>query len=71
MTDTFSQILRRDPRAEWIARNRLHPLHDSVMAANGAEVRGLRVCCVKILMLSVLLGQMALSELIGRIRLLA
>ena len=40
MTDTFSQILRRDPRAEWIARNRLHPLHDSIMAANGAEVRG-------------------------------
>ncbi|MGA9662277.1 MAG: electron transfer flavoprotein subunit alpha/FixB family protein, partial [Pseudomonas alloputida] len=23
----MSDIIRRDPRAEWIARNRLHPLH--------------------------------------------
>ena len=23
----MSDVLRRDPRAEWIARNRLHPLH--------------------------------------------
>ncbi len=43
MTDMhFSGIVRRDPRAEWIARNRLHPLHASVVAgSNGAtEVRG-------------------------------
>lgn len=33
-------ILRRDPRAEWIARNRLHPLHGSVSANATAEVRG-------------------------------
>ncbi len=26
----MSDIIRRDPRAEWIARNRLHPLHASV-----------------------------------------
>lgn len=26
----MNQILRRDPRAEWIARNRLHPLHGSL-----------------------------------------
>lgn len=32
------EIFRRDPRAEWIARNRLHPLHDSLQPA--AEVRG-------------------------------
>ncbi|WP_027855065.1 electron transfer flavoprotein subunit alpha/FixB family protein [Marinobacterium litorale] len=32
-------IIRRDPRAEWIARNRLHPLHDSMQSA-AAEVRG-------------------------------
>ena len=23
----MSDLIRRDPRAEWIARNRLHPLH--------------------------------------------
>ncbi|HGD1660517.1 TPA: hypothetical protein ACINSD_004656, partial [Pseudomonas aeruginosa] len=23
----MNDIVRRDPRAEWIARNRLHPLH--------------------------------------------
>ena len=28
----MSNIIRRDPRAEWIARNRLHPLHASVQA---------------------------------------
>ena len=35
-------IVRRDPRTEWIARNRLHPLHDTVVAgqAGEAEVRG-------------------------------
>lgn len=33
------EIIRRDPRAEWIARNRLHPLHDSLQPAQ-VEVRG-------------------------------
>ncbi|MBN1008431.1 electron transfer flavoprotein subunit alpha/FixB family protein [Amphritea pacifica] len=33
-------VLRRDPRAEWIARNRLHPLHGSVVSADMGEVRG-------------------------------
>jgi len=35
-------IIRRDPRAEWIARNRLHPLHESMQAMQGgvAETRG-------------------------------
>ncbi|KEA63773.1 Electron transfer flavoprotein, alpha subunit [Marinobacterium lacunae] len=32
-------IIRRDPRAEWIARNRLHPLHQT-MQASPAEMRG-------------------------------
>ncbi|VEA68692.1 Uncharacterised protein [Serratia rubidaea] len=27
----MSEILRRDPRAEWIARNRLHPQHAAMM----------------------------------------
>ncbi|GGO84677.1 electron transfer flavoprotein subunit alpha [Marinobacterium nitratireducens] len=35
----MSDIIRRDPRAEWIARNRLHPLH-AEMAAPAAETRG-------------------------------
>lgn len=35
----MSDIIRRDPRAEWIARNRLHPLH-AEMAAPVAETRG-------------------------------
>jgi len=35
----MSDIIRRDPRAEWIARNRLHPLHQA-MQQNVAEVRG-------------------------------
>ncbi|MBX9756148.1 MAG: electron transfer flavoprotein subunit alpha/FixB family protein, partial [Pseudomonadaceae bacterium] len=26
----MSDLIRRDPRAEWIARNRLHPLHASL-----------------------------------------
>jgi len=30
----MSDIIRRDPRAEWIARNRLHPLHAAVQAQN-------------------------------------
>jgi electron transfer flavoprotein alpha subunit len=29
----MSDIIRRDPRAEWIARNRLHPLHASLQTA--------------------------------------
>ncbi|AYC33188.1 electron transfer flavoprotein subunit alpha/FixB family protein [Pseudomonas cavernae] len=29
----MSDIIRRDPRAEWIARNRLHPLHASLQKA--------------------------------------
>ncbi|MDO6561935.1 electron transfer flavoprotein subunit alpha/FixB family protein [Amphritea sp. 1_MG-2023] len=33
-------ILRRDPRAEWIARNRLHPLHGAVVDNDMAEQRG-------------------------------
>jgi len=34
-------IIRRDPRAEWIARNRLHPLHEAMKQAGAAaEVRG-------------------------------
>lgn len=28
----MSDIIRRDPRAEWIARNRLHPLHAALQA---------------------------------------
>ena len=36
----MSDIIRRDPRREWIARNRLHPLHDSVVNAVQGEVRG-------------------------------
>lgn len=33
-------IIRRDPRAEWIARNRLHPLHSAMKQAQTAEIRG-------------------------------
>ncbi|MBM6549561.1 electron transfer flavoprotein subunit alpha/FixB family protein [Marinomonas ostreistagni] len=37
----MSDIIRRDPRAEWIMRNRLHPLHDQyVSQEEGGEVRG-------------------------------
>ncbi|WAB93892.1 electron transfer flavoprotein subunit alpha/FixB family protein [Pseudomonas citronellolis] len=35
----MSDIIRRDPRAEWIARNRLHPLHAAMQSAQGGEVR--------------------------------
>ncbi|NMG29479.1 electron transfer flavoprotein subunit alpha/FixB family protein [Aromatoleum evansii] len=28
----MSEIVRRDPRTEWIARNRLHPEHEAVLA---------------------------------------
>lgn len=31
----MSEIIRRDPRAEWIARNRLHPLHAAQQAQPG------------------------------------
>ena len=31
----MSEILRRDPRKEWIARNRLHPQHLEVLAELG------------------------------------
>jgi electron transfer flavoprotein alpha subunit len=30
-----TDIIRRDPRSEWIARNRLHPEHDAVLARMG------------------------------------
>lgn len=33
-------IIRRDPRAEWIARNRLHPLHTTITHSQTADVRG-------------------------------
>lgn len=33
-------LLRRDPRTEWIARNRLHPLHSSMVSTVQGEVRG-------------------------------
>lgn len=35
----MSDIIRRDPRAEWIARNRLHPLHAAMQSAQGGESR--------------------------------
>ena len=38
--DSLDNLLRRDPRAEWIARNRLHPLHDSMVSVGQTEVRG-------------------------------
>lgn len=31
-------ILRRDPRVEWIRRNRLHPQHDSLMVQPVEEI---------------------------------
>ncbi|SHF97059.1 electron transfer flavoprotein alpha subunit apoprotein [Marinomonas polaris DSM 16579] len=37
---SLDNLLRRDPRTEWIARNRLHPLHSSVVSAGQGEVRG-------------------------------
>jgi electron transfer flavoprotein alpha subunit len=33
----MSEIIRRDPRAEWIARNRLHPLHAATLASSGGS----------------------------------
>ncbi|MFS2127406.1 electron transfer flavoprotein subunit alpha/FixB family protein, partial [Pseudomonas sp. Pseusp97] len=35
----MSDIIRRDPRAEWIARNRLHPLHAAMQSTQGGESR--------------------------------
>lgn len=32
----MTEIIRRDPRGEWIARNRLHPEHEAVLARMGA-----------------------------------
>lgn len=32
----MNDIIRRDPRTEWIARNRLHPEHEAVLARMGA-----------------------------------
>lgn len=37
---SLDNLFRRDPRAEWIARNRLHPLHSEMMQAGSGEVRG-------------------------------
>ena len=34
------ETVRRDRRAEWIARNRLHPLHATYVQAEAVEVRG-------------------------------
>lgn len=36
----MSEIIRRDPRREWIARNRLHPEYDNVLAALGVNGGG-------------------------------
>ncbi|WP_386080763.1 electron transfer flavoprotein subunit alpha/FixB family protein [Vreelandella sp. F11] len=36
----MSEIIRRDPRREWIARNRLHPEYASVVAALGGNTGG-------------------------------
>ena len=33
----MNDIIRRDPRTEWIARNRLHPEHDAVLARMGGS----------------------------------
>jgi electron transfer flavoprotein alpha subunit len=35
----MSEIVRRDPRSEWIARNRLHPEHDAVLARMGGGAK--------------------------------
>lgn len=35
----MTDLIRRDPRAEWILRNRLHPLHDT-LAADAEPERG-------------------------------
>ncbi|TBW55749.1 electron transfer flavoprotein subunit alpha/FixB family protein [Marinobacter halodurans] len=36
----MSEAPRRDPRAEWILRNRLHPEHDVLVAAHSGPTRG-------------------------------
>lgn len=40
MSGSSYEVIRRDPRAEWIARNRLHPLHGTIAVGDEAEVRG-------------------------------
>lgn len=35
----MNDIVRRDPRIEWIARNRLHPEHEAVLALMRGEAR--------------------------------
>jgi len=40
MTTSSSAIVRRDPRKEWIARNRLHPLHHEVISEGLGHVIG-------------------------------
>ncbi|HBX56883.1 electron transfer flavoprotein subunit alpha/FixB family protein [Pseudomonas sp. UBA2684] len=34
----MSDLIRRDPRAEWIARNRLHPLHAAMQTAQSSWI---------------------------------
>ncbi|MFL1453080.1 electron transfer flavoprotein subunit alpha/FixB family protein [Marinobacter sp. GN3S48] len=36
----MTDIPRRDPRIEWILRNRLHPQYDEMIAVNSGPVRG-------------------------------
>lgn len=36
----MSEIKRRDPRREWILRNRLHPRHEALLGENAAVVIG-------------------------------
>jgi electron transfer flavoprotein alpha subunit len=36
----MSDLIRRDPRAEWIARNRLHPLHAAMQSQNQTSWMG-------------------------------
>lgn len=61
------ETLRRDPRREWIARNRLHPEHASVladMAAAPSSVNGSgpAAWCVKTREPSALSAPMGSSE---------
>ncbi|MBZ5487559.1 electron transfer flavoprotein subunit alpha/FixB family protein [Halomonas aquamarina] len=35
----MSDLIRRDPRKEWIARNRLHPQHQDVLAEQGGGTK--------------------------------
>lgn len=38
----MSDLIRRDPRKDWILRNRLHPLHEQVMASISGSVAVVR-----------------------------